>query len=219
MSYREELNSNLFDTAARGDAKACRLFIERGANVHATDSFGWTPLHLAAERGHAEVSRVLIEQGANVNVITPLRLTPLHFAALNDNLKVCQLLIQAGADVHAANQLDWTPLHLAAYDGHLKVCQLLIQAGADVNAVTRYNETPLDLAIRNHAVGVLEYFLLNRVVNFHVPDHTGRRPWDRITDDEKEVLRRAVNNQVQAILALRSTDLPKEINGLIMRYL
>ena len=33
-------------------------FLDRGADVHAKDKIGWTPLHLATLSGHIKVSKV-----------------------------------------------------------------------------------------------------------------------------------------------------------------
>ena len=220
MASQEELNNNLLDAAEIGDVEVCRLLIEQGADVNATDDGGITPLHCAATEGHVDVCRFLIEQGAIVHATDRDGWTPLHQAAWHGRLKVCQLLNDRGANVNAVtNGFGWTPLHLAAMDNHAKVCRLLIERRANVNATDWEDWTPLDIAIRNHAVEVLVYFYLNRVVNFHQPYRNGQTPWERLTDDEKEVLRRAANIRVQGILALRSTVLPKETNGLIMRYL
>jgi ankyrin repeat protein len=37
------------------------LLIDKKANIHATDSRGWTELHLAAQSGHLEVVKMLID--------------------------------------------------------------------------------------------------------------------------------------------------------------
>ena len=207
--------------AYSGYVDVCRLLIERGANVNATtDNDGMTPLHCAAANGYVDVCRLLIERGANVNAIDRDGMTPLHCAAANGYVKVCRLLIQAGADVNATTDNDgMTPLHCAAFNGHVDVCRLLIQAKANVHAVTRNNETPLDLAIRNHAVEALAYFYVHGVVNFHQPDHTGRRPWDRLDDEQREVLKKAKVVHQEKIAILQTRGLPNELARLVMGYL
>ena len=220
MASQEELNNNLFDVARIGDVKRCQLLIEQGAIVHATDWFGWTPLHLAASEGHPDVCRLLLERGASVNAATNrYGITPLHDAAANGHDEVCQLLIQADANVNAADIVIWTPLHSAAWCNHADVCRLLIDRGANINAITRNNETPLDLAISNHAVGVLECFYLDRVVNFHQPDHTGQMPWDRLTAEQRQTLAKAMEDHHEKFGILQTRGLPNELARLVMGYL
>ena len=185
MASQEELNNNLFDAAARGDAKACRLLLDRGANVNATTNGGWTPLHWAAWYGHVDV---------------------------------CRLLIQAKANVNATNDGGWTPLHLAAVHGRLEVCRLLIEQGANVNATNNDGHTPLDKAMQCNETGVLAYFYLHGVVNYHQPDHTGRRPWDGLTAEQRETLTKAKVVHQEKIGILETKGLPNELAWLVMGY-
>ncbi|MCS6921895.1 MAG: ankyrin repeat domain-containing protein, partial [Elioraea sp.] len=46
--------------AARGDREMCKVLIQFGADVRASDGNGTTPLHLAAREGHADVCRLLV---------------------------------------------------------------------------------------------------------------------------------------------------------------
>ena len=54
------------DMTATETADAVGL-IDQGADVHAKDSDGRTPLHLACRNGHAEVVKALLEKGADVH--------------------------------------------------------------------------------------------------------------------------------------------------------
>jgi ankyrin repeat protein len=44
--------------------------LNENANIHATDDYGWTALHRAAENGRDEMVSLLIERGADVNAAT-----------------------------------------------------------------------------------------------------------------------------------------------------
>ncbi|GLH16767.1 Ankyrin2 [Gryllus bimaculatus] len=52
-----------------------------GADINASDVFGRTPLHWAADKGAAACVKALIERGADPNVRDPRRMTPLIMAA------------------------------------------------------------------------------------------------------------------------------------------
>ena len=204
-----------------GHLKVCRLLINEGrADVHAVTNDNRTPLHLAAWWGHVAVCRFLIEQGAIVNATNRFGWTPLHLAAQNGHVEVCQLMINTGrANVNAIDGSDRTPLHWAARYGHVELCRLLVNKGADVNATDDWGWTPLDLAISNHAVEILVYFYVHGVVNFHQPDHTGRRPWDNLTAQQQGTLTEAMAEHQEKIAILQTRGLPNELARLVMGYL
>ena len=205
--------------AANGRVEVCRLLIERGANVNATNWIDWTPLHQAAANGRLEVCRLLLDRGANVNATNSFGWTPLHDAASEGHVEVCRLLIQADANVNATmTSSNWTPLHLAAANGRVAVCRLLLELGADVHAANRFGWTPLDLAINIDSVEVLAYFYVHSVVNFHVVDHTGRRPWDNLTAQQQGTLTEAKVVHQEKIAILQTKGLPNELARLVMGY-
>ena len=67
--------------------------VNKGADVNVKDTYGQTPLHLAASKGQIKVIRCLIENGANVNVTQETTgSTPLHRAASNGQVEVVKCL-------------------------------------------------------------------------------------------------------------------------------
>lgn len=148
------------------------LIIRRaGADLHARDSCGNTPLHLAAVYGSYAVAQSLIEAGADVNIVNEGGSSPLHFAAANGDCKVVGALIGAGADVNVVDSLGNTPLidaafvsqtsspHFAVGDQHTqgKVVQLLLQHGADPTAVNCEGNNALFGAVRNQFEEVIDH--------------------------------------------------------------
>ena len=99
--------------------------INNGADVHATDDYERTPLHLALEYGHPEIVKVLIEKGADVNATDYYGKTPLPWAVRKGNLEMAKFLIEKGADVNAKNYHGNTPLYWASFNGYLEITQLL----------------------------------------------------------------------------------------------
>ena len=59
------------------------MLVERGAEVHAHDAKGYTPLHFAASHGQMQATRVLVtELGANIDACDQHNhITALHVAA------------------------------------------------------------------------------------------------------------------------------------------
>jgi ankyrin repeat protein len=60
------LDPELTQAAARGDWAAVQRLRQKGANLEATDKWGYTPLLQAVQNGKIEVVRLLLEKGANI---------------------------------------------------------------------------------------------------------------------------------------------------------
>ncbi|HPP52159.1 MAG TPA: ankyrin repeat domain-containing protein [Thermoguttaceae bacterium] len=86
--------------AARlGPPELVKILLEKGANIHATDAAGNTPLHWAAQLGQLEIARMLLEHGAATDQPNQTGHSPLLVAARSpawDAPRVAQLLLDAG---------------------------------------------------------------------------------------------------------------------------
>lgn len=104
---QNELNEKLIKTVQMGIAEKIHNLIEAGANSHATDKDGWTPLHYAAERDDTECIAVLLAAGADMNAKDNEGHTPFHLAVINLSVNAAQALRKAGCS---------TQLNLSDYD-------------------------------------------------------------------------------------------------------
>nr|8G3K_B Chain B, Cryo-EM imaging scaffold subunit B with DARPin - RCG-33 [synthetic construct]8G42_A Chain A, RCG-33 - Cryo-EM imaging scaffold subunit B fused to DARPin [synthetic construct]8G47_A Chain A, RCG-33 - Cryo-EM imaging scaffold subunit B fused to DARPin [synthetic construct]8G4F_A Chain A, RCG-33 - Cryo-EM imaging scaffold subunit B fused to DARPin [synthetic construct]8G4H_A Chain A, RCG-33 - Cryo-EM imaging scaffold subunit B fused to DARPin [synthetic construct] len=146
---KEELDKKLLEAARAGQDDEVAALLAKGADVNAHDTFGFTPLHLAALYGHLEIVEVLLKRGADINADDSYGRTPLHLAAMRGHLEIVELLLRWGADVNAADEEGRTPLHLAAKRGHLEIVEVLLKNGADVNAQDKFGKTAFDISIDN----------------------------------------------------------------------
>lgn len=114
-----------------------QLLVEQGADVHARDNHGWSPLHRAVLWDHIQVVQFLINKGADVNAADLDGFTPLHLAAKWDHFESAEYLIKAGANVNATtNRFEpgftvRTPLELAFLNRRTKVARVLRKHGAE----------------------------------------------------------------------------------------
>ena len=134
--------------------------LEAGADVHARDGSGETPLHrLASEARGAgypfeRIVAAFVEAGADVNAVDQRGGTPLHDAVgrLSRGTALAVALLDAGADVNARDGEAGTPLHRAAdvrYSGNDGAVSLLVEAGADLHATDDEGRTALHRALRS----------------------------------------------------------------------
>ena len=55
-------------------------------------------------------------------------------------------------------------------------------------------------------------------MNFHQPDHTGQKPWDRLTAEQQWTLTEAMEDHHEKIAILQTRGLPIELARLVMGY-
>ncbi|CAI5743793.1 unnamed protein product [Peronospora destructor] len=137
--------SSLLHVAVKnGSAKTVLLLIKMGADVHAQDGSGISPLYLACARGQEVVVHTLLEKKAKCLAVGPSGETPLHIAAQENQLACVKLLLEVGkVPVDDVTHDRCTALHLASQRGNTAVVTCLLDHGANVDAMTVDNESPL----------------------------------------------------------------------------
>ncbi len=142
-----------------------RRLVEKGADVDATTTLGFTPLFFAARHNNVEAATLFLDAGVDVNAISKDDLSALHVAVRRGHLEVTQLLLERGADANA-DKPGYTPLHWATgtwdteltgrngmrapkghewhslrgvQEGKFEMVKALLDHGADPNAVLKTN--------------------------------------------------------------------------------
>ena len=167
-------------------SKVAGRLVERGADIRARSTGGYTPLLFAARVGDVESSRLLVAAGADINDKTPDETSALIVAVVRGHTAFAIDLLERGADPNASAP-GYTALHWASGSweteltgpngidaqgaeewralagvphGRVELIRALLARGADPNA--RLAKTPprvgyTQLPVEHRVVGVNPY--------------------------------------------------------------
>ena len=118
-----DVNSNtlLYRALFDGRPENVALLLEHHADVDQMNSYGDTPLMVAARAGELEIAQLLLRHGATVDFLKDNGWTPLKTASRYGRLDIVQYLIESGAAVDTSDSERWTPLLVASRHGHVDV--------------------------------------------------------------------------------------------------
>jgi ankyrin repeat protein len=108
-----------------GHEEIVLYLLEKGANVNARASIGWTPLYAAGLESQSRIANLPIENGADINAKDIRDETPLHWAALFGSVEMAAYLKKA--DVNEINVYGETPLYNAVKRNRKDIVSLLIE--------------------------------------------------------------------------------------------
>ena len=137
-------------------------FLEYADDKNPMNSFGITPLHVAAQNGHDSVYRQIMSYVVDKNPEkSQYPGTPMHMAARQGHLDICLTAMEKIEYKSLTFQDGQTPLHEAARSGHLNVCQVIMEQIEDKNPPNRYGITPLNYAYQYKHKEVFDLILAN----------------------------------------------------------
>ena len=172
-----------------GHADLAAWLIEAGADVHARDHRGRTPLTRASIEGKAELVSLLLQHRADAASADVHGQTALHHASLGHlsdenkqgQVQALPLLLAASLpSLDARDEAGETPLMLACEAGHTDAAIVLISAGASLLARSHAEAgsySPLTLAVMGKHEGVVEAILeCGNAKALRLGDNRGRMP-------------------------------------------
>lgn len=172
-------NSEMNYSALRGAAEFCGLdlvkhLVDLGADVHAVDDDGRTPLH--CYKVNKECIQYFIETcGLEVNARDLKGNTPLIYITYESDVDCLRYLIEKGADVNAVDNEGWSALGSALYGEDKEIIALLLQNGAEVNVSWEKGETPLHYAVK-HCGSEIVKLLIEAGADVYATDEQGDTP-------------------------------------------
>ena len=200
---------NIWEACRVGDLERVRQLIQYGQDVNSRgDSYGTTPLIVAADSDHDQVVCELIRAGADVNGKDNNKRTALHWASWRGHYSVVKTLIEAGANI---NEQDWrgrTPLMMAAHMSYDNIVVELIRAGADVSVVSNCEwesvaagSTALHFAATENRIkcGVL---LVDAGADMRRKNKDSKSPLDIASHDFQQDIQQAESFSTKRIIAV-----------------
>lgn len=141
---------------ARGHSQreALRHWVKQGADIHAVDALGTTPLMLAARRGELETVMFLVGRGALVNSMDKRGYTAFALAACRGHGQVMSYLKSRGANPNAV-----APMLDTVREGRLPTLQLLVENGCSLDLRDRAGNTPLIVAAAHGHMEMTRYLV------------------------------------------------------------
>src|SRR5690606_14779238 len=159
--------------AALGLPDLCARLLQAGANVHATDAQGLTPLHFAVLFGFTGRERprllalldTLLLAGADADASAAGGVSPLLLllgaraepgTACDEEVLLTALerLLDEEVALDVQDPRGFGPLHLAALHGLLRVTQRLLRAGCNPDLRDSLNRSPREIAVMRGFVDV-----------------------------------------------------------------
>lgn len=121
----QQVDVDLYAACSTGDFAKVAELLKAGANAKYEDgTYGYTPLHIAAEGGHIECVRRILEtigpDGRDEHGQTPLML-----ASYNGHEDVARALLEAGAEPRLMNKDGATAINVAANEDFDELAELL----------------------------------------------------------------------------------------------
>jgi ankyrin repeat protein len=110
--------TGLLAAAARGDAAQITALAARGETPNVRDSYGRTPLHVAAYGGHHEAMRALVAAGVDPNALEHDRYDIVTIAAVANDVLTLEVALRLGASARSVtSRYEGTALIAAAHLG------------------------------------------------------------------------------------------------------
>ena len=154
-----ECKTALSWAAAQGSEEALELLLQQPSiALDIPDTYGQTPLLLAADAGHTKSVRMLLHKGASLTHADNEGRTALSLAAIKGHKVVVKLLLKNGAEINAQDGKGNTPLALAAEGNHDAVVRFLLESGADAEIGDEDEETPFEKARDRRLEGIVGVF-------------------------------------------------------------
>ncbi len=164
-----------------GNAQNVRLLLQHGAQVNATDEYGFTALFMAISERRPDLTQMLLKAGSDPNSANQMGMPPLSWALMMSDDGSAKELVERGADVNKPDPDGRPPIYLATLENSVPMTRLLLDSGVTPDAPF-HGFTSLHLAVMQRNRQIARLLLLagaqpvDNAVLYHLVDqHTVSR--------------------------------------------
>lgn len=159
---RKSCESLVHAVVRSGDLRLLNVLIEEGIDVdlEMRDTWGCTPLHIAAMLGDVKMMRALLDAGADPNAVDDTGRFVLHYAAGAQGPHAIVVLLDEGVDINETESWGMGPTALEIAMGALQcgsVC-VLKEAGAQMRDRTMTSKKLKELCTCGASMSVIKYY-------------------------------------------------------------
>lgn len=190
-------NSELLKAVYLKDYKSINHQLQAGADINQVNSFGFSPLFVAANEGDLKMFQFLESKGAKhegtINLgkqDTATGLNVFLLAISGKNAQLVEHLLKKGHNPNQKNEIrNYYAIHMAAASCQTKVLDLLIEHQADLKVLNKDGRTALHSAVRFKCFGSV-VSLLDAKINPLIKDNEHKIAQDYLkngSDTNKEM--------------------------------
>lgn len=180
LRERQRLNQLLYLEAAKGNIRAVRELLAKGANINAReDKNGYAPLLIAAKNGRVNVVSLLVDQeNTNVNQTDFGGKTALTLAVLYGHLDIVNLLLSRPyVDVNLPMDMGATPFYVAMQEGNIDIIQAFLKRpDIDYKKCANDGVSPFHIAVDKERLKAVEALIDLDEENVCKPVQDGTNP-------------------------------------------
>lgn len=164
----------LICAVARNRQQIAEYLVEKGANINAPDSEGYSAFFCACSMEKLAWMEWLRQNGADINQQNHLGETPLMQSVYSDHQSVFDYLVKAGAKLDIKENNGYTALLHASGSRNPYYLKTLVDNGCDLNLGSSDGQfTPLMFACRSHDTE-MAFYLIDAKADLDRQNHAGQ---------------------------------------------
>ncbi|KKK49561.1 hypothetical protein LCGC14_3133820, partial [marine sediment metagenome] len=127
------------------------ILLDKGADVDGKDTFGFTPLMVAAQHGDYDMAWLLLDKGANPALKNQGGYHAMAFAVMKEDEDLVELLLESGADINQPVNVSTNSFSLAEEAKNEKMIAYLTENGGKPNRKPEISEIRAGMGLNFNA--------------------------------------------------------------------